>query len=91
MVNTNQVASLLTEKQILQDSLLSQKQITGSYNIYAGECVNTQLRTTMLDILKDEHCIQADLFSDMQSRGWYKVDQADQQKIQQAKQQLSAS
>jgi spore coat protein CotF len=90
-VNTNQAASILNEKQILQDSLLSQKHITDSYNLYAGECVNTQLRTTMLDILKDEHCIQADIFNNLQSHGWYQVEQADQQKIQQAKQKMSAS
>lgn len=91
MVNTNQAASILTEKQILQDTLLTQKQITESYNTFAGECVNQQLRTTMLDILKDEHCIQADIFNNLQSHGWYKIEQADQQKIQQARQQMSAS
>jgi spore coat protein CotF len=91
MVNTNQVTSLLTEKQILQDSLLSQKHITDTYNLYAGECVNAQLRTTMLNILNDEHCIQADIFNNLQSHGWYKVEAADQQKIQQAKQKMSAT
>jgi spore coat protein CotF len=90
MKDVNRAAQLYTEQQILQDSLMSQKQMTGSYNTFAGECVSEQLRSTMLNILNDEHKIQADIFNSMQSHGWYQVEQADQQKIQQAKQKLTA-
>lgn len=86
MNNANQVTSILTEQEILKDSLISQKHITDAYNTYAGECVNEQLRNTMLGILSDEHKIQADIFNNMQSHGWYQVEQAEQQKIQKAKQ-----
>ena len=86
MMNMQQQAqAALSEKEILQDSLLVQKHITDSYNTFAGECVNPQLRTTMLNILNDEHCIQADIFTNMQNHGWYTVEQAEQQKIQQAR------
>jgi spore coat protein CotF len=91
MKNVNQAASILTEQQILSDSLISQKHITDSYNTYAGECVNEQLRTTMLNILGDEHKIQADIFNNMQSHGWYQVDAAEQQKIQKARQKFQTS
>lgn len=90
MTNSNQITQLLDEKQLLQDSLISQKHITDSYNTYAGECTSAQLRNTMLDILDDEHKIQADLFSSLQSHGWYKVEPAEQQKIQQARQKFSS-
>ena len=90
MSNPNQCAQLMTEKEVLQDCLITQKHMTESYNTYAGECVNEQLRTAMLNILDDEHKIQADIFCGMQSNGWYQVEQADQQKIQQAKQQLTS-
>lgn len=86
MSDPNQCAQIFTEKQILQDSLISQKAATDSYNTFAGECVNQQLRTTMLNILDDEHCIQADLFNTLQSHGWYCVEQAESQKVQQARQ-----
>ena len=82
---------MLSEKQILQDSLISQKQMTGAYNTFAGECVCEQLRCAMLNILDDEHKIQSDIFSTMQTNGWYQVEQADQQKIQQTRQKLSSS
>ncbi len=86
MTNPSQVTQLLDEKQLLQDSLISQKHITDSYNVYAGECTSEQLRNTMLGILDEEHKIQADLFSSLQSHGWYQVEPAEQQKIQQTRQ-----
>ena len=86
MANITECANILDEKQILQDSLISQKLITDSYNTYAGECINQQLKDTMLNILDDEHKIQADLFNCMQSHGWYTAEPAEQQKIQKARQ-----
>lgn len=84
--NTNQT---MTEKDILTDCLSSQKFTAASYNNYAGECANEQLRNTFLNILDDEHRIQADIFTDMSSHGWYPSQPADQQKVQQARQQFS--
>ncbi len=89
MVNPTQCAQLLDEQEILKDSLISQKLITGSYNTYAGECVSGQLRSAMLNILDDEHKIQADIFSCLQSHGWYQVEPAEAQKVQQARQKFS--
>jgi len=77
------------DKEILNDSLLSQKQITASYNTFAGECVSEQLKNAFLNILDDEHRIQSGIFRDMQSRGWYQTEQAPQQKIQQTKQKFT--
>jgi spore coat protein CotF len=90
-MNTTNQNTNFTEQQILQDSLMSQKHLTDSYNMYAGECVNEQLRNTMLGILSDEHKIQADIFNNMQAKGWYQVEQAEQQKIQQARQKFSTN
>ena len=86
MANPTVTAELLTEKEILTDCLSSQKFTSANFNMFAGECMNEQLRTTMLNILDEEHKMQADIFSCMQSNGWYQVEQADQQKVQQAKQ-----
>lgn len=91
--NTNgqgQVTTMIGEKEILSDFLISQKQISSSYNTYAGECTNQQLRTTFLNILDEEHDIQANIFTDLQSKGWYKVEPADQNKVQQAKQKFTS-
>ncbi len=80
----------LTEKEILQDCLSSQKFTTSNLNTWAGECVCEQLRSAFLNILDDEHRIQADIFNDMSSKGWYPTQPADQQQLQQVKQKFSA-
>lgn len=82
----NQVKQIMTEKEILTDCLSSQKQTTASLNTFAGECVCEQLRSAFLNILDDEHRIQADIYTDMNTNGWYPTTPADQAKVQQAKQ-----
>ena len=61
----------MQDKEMLEDVLTSQKQITGLYNTYANECATTAIRDEMMNILHDEHDIQADIFMEMQKRGWY--------------------
>lgn len=90
MSDPRQCAQILTEKDILKDCLSSQKFITANYNNYAGECANEQLRNAFLNILDDEHRIQADIFTDMNANGWYPVQPADQQKLQQTRQKYSS-
>lgn len=43
----------------------------------------------MLNLLHDEHAIQADLFMEMQKRGWYPTTPAEDQKVQSAKQKFT--
>lgn len=91
MKNPEQAGQMLGEKEILNDFIMSQKLLTSSYNTFAGECTNQQLRNAFLNILDDEHAIQANIFENMQSKGWYQTEPADQQKVQQAKQKFSQS
>jgi len=84
-INPAQCAQIMGEKEILQDSIISQKLISDSYNTFAGECVNEQLRGAFLNILDDEHRIQADIFCCMQKNGWYQTEPAEQQKLQQTR------
>ncbi len=80
----------MCEKDILQDMLSSQKQITSTYNTFAGECEHTNLRDTFLGILADEHGIQTELFNEMHNRGWYQVQAADASQINAVKQKFVA-
>ena len=88
--SVSQTASVYNDKQILQDTLMSQKHITDAYNTFAGECVSEKLRGTMLGILNDEHTIQATIFSSMQANGWYKTEPATVKSIQKVKQKATA-
>jgi hypothetical protein len=64
------------DKEAVNDCIASQKHAAASYNTFAFECVNEQLRNEFITLIKDEHCIGAELFNDANSRGWYAVKQA---------------
>lgn len=89
MGNTSSMGNM-TDQELINDSIASQKLLSDVYNTYANECVNINLRDEFLNILKEEHNIETDLFQEMQKRGWYKVKQADQTMINDAKTKLSS-
>ena len=77
--------SNFSDREIMDDILTSQKHITGVYNTFSNECVNEKLKNDMVNILNEEHAMQFNVFSEMQSRGWYSPEAAQQQKISQTK------
>ena len=77
----NTTTGLMHDKEYLGDSLASQKMITANYNNFANECASPTIREGLLCILKEEHDIQAELFTEMQKRGWYQVQPADAQQL----------
>lgn len=74
-----------SEKEVLLDALTAQKGMTGMLNNFSNECANPEVRKVMLDILNDEHSIQFDVFNDMQTRGYYQVTPAQQDKVTKVK------
>lgn len=81
-----QTSQKMGDVEMMDDSIASQKLISSSYNTFANECATPNLRDEFLNILKDEHQIQAEIFTEMQKRGWYQITPADQNQITQAKQ-----
>lgn len=79
----------MKDQEIITDLLLTEKKMSGNYNEYASECVNTQLRDTFVDMLTQGHKTQTDLFKAAQQKGWYQVEQAPAQKVEQAQQKYS--
>lgn len=82
---------LLSEREMMDDSMSSQEMMASAYNTCAGECASNQLRSTFLSILNDEHDIKAQLFDEMSARGWYQIKQAEQTEILKTKQKYSVS
>ena len=76
----------MQDKELMMDMLSTQKLITGVYSSFANECAGAVVRDDFLNLLREEHDIQADIFTEMNSRGWYQTQPAEQQKITQAKQ-----
>ena len=88
-MNTSQPS--FSDKDIITDLLSSQKFETGGYNTSANECACPSLRSDIMNILNEEHQIQSDVFGEMQKRGWYPTEAADQSKINQVKQKFQGS
>lgn len=78
-----------TDKEILGDGLSTQKATTSLFNMSANECVHPELRDTLMNILKQEHDIQFDVFNMMHQRGFYQTPAAQEQKVQEAKQKFA--
>jgi spore coat protein CotF len=81
----------MQEKELFDDVLSSQNFITDTYNTFANECATPTIRQEFMRILTEEHQIQAEVFDEMNKRGWYPTTAAEQQKIQQAKQKFQNS
>ncbi|HBQ46486.1 MAG TPA: spore coat protein [Ruminococcaceae bacterium] len=90
-ISGNWSAGTMPEKEMMNDVLSSEKYLTELYNTNANECATPNVRDGFLQILSEEHQIQADIFDAMKQRGWYQTPAAEQQKIQQTKQKYQAS
>ncbi|MGE4277392.1 MAG: spore coat protein [Lawsonibacter sp.] len=74
----------MNDQERITDFLCSEKKMSANYDTYASECVNTSLRDDFLNIFNQNHKTQTDLFQLAQSKGWYQVEQAPENKISQA-------
>ncbi len=74
----------MNDQERMTDFICSEKKMTANYDTYASECVNMALRDDFLNILRQGHQTQSDLFKLAQSKGWYQVEQAPQNKVSQA-------
>lgn len=90
MQNNNMQSQQFADREMLDDALSSQKFITDGYNSYANECSSSNIKTEFVNLLNEEHQIQHEIFEEMQKRGWYQPEQAEQNKISQAKQKFMA-
>ena len=76
----------MTDQEMMTDLLLTEKKMSGNYNVFASECVNTQLRDAFVNMITQGHKTQTELFKTAQQKGWYQVEQAPAQKVSQLEQ-----
>jgi spore coat protein CotF len=81
----------MAEQQKLNDLLTTEKSLSGLYNTYYAESATGAVRSCLSSILSDEHRIGEELFQEMNSRGWYPVEKAEEAKINSTKQKFSKS
>lgn len=95
--NQNQMAtqqsgqgSNLTERDFLQLALNESKQLASSINTYVLEANTSQLRRDYLSVLGDVYSQQEEIFSLMQQKGYYNVENANSQQMAKAKNKFSS-
>ena len=77
---------MMTEQEMMTDLLSTEKFMTGVYNTYCCEAATPAVKSCMMSLLQETHRMQGELFSEMSTRGWYKTEQAEENKLQQEKQ-----
>ncbi|AGB41113.1 coat F domain-containing protein [Halobacteroides halobius DSM 5150] len=68
--------SKFSDRQLLQDALLSEKHVSSAYDSSVLESANRQIMQTLEHIQKEEHEHGQQLFEMMNKKGWYTVNPA---------------
>ncbi len=76
----------MQEKDIMTDFLTVEKTLACNYSTFANECATEGVRVDVMNLLNDQHKLQAEVFDLMVSKGWYPTEPAEQSKIDKAKQ-----
>ena len=79
----------MNERDKLTDALSSQKMIAGMYNTYCSESATSSVKRCLFSILEDEHRIQSEVFNEMNTRGYYPVQRAEENQLASTKQKFS--
>jgi spore coat protein CotF len=79
----------MNDRDFLNDGLSTCKYITDSLNTAVREASYDRLHADLLQILNETHQSTREIFEVMFQNGWYKLEAAEQQKIDQAYKQFS--
>lgn len=88
-MNDQKQCTQMTDREQMTDLLTTQKQMTASYNTFLCESATPEVRSCLLSVLRDEHTVAEELFCTMNTRGWYPVTKAEDQKVTSTKDQYA--
>ena len=78
-----------SQREYAMDLLCTEKHLAAQYNAFLAECATPEMVQCLGELLADTHTLQQGLFQEMNSRGWYPVTKAEDQKLQQTKQKFA--
>ncbi|WP_079710902.1 spore coat protein [Paraliobacillus ryukyuensis] len=79
----------MNDRDFLNDMLATEKYMTQSYSIALNEASNQTFYQDLSAIFNETQNMQRTLYNLMFKNGWYSIDKADQNQIQQTRQQFS--
>ncbi|MBL5767188.1 hypothetical protein B5V88_14180 [Heyndrickxia sporothermodurans] len=77
----------MSDRDLVNDLLSMEKYLTASYNNAMNEASHEALYQDLLSVFTETQNEQRELFNLMFQNGWYKLEAAEQQKVQQSFQQ----
>jgi spore coat protein CotF len=83
-----QKTSRMNERDFTNDLLSTEKYMTDSYSTFLNEASHQALYQDVLHIFTETQNEQRQLYNIMFQKGWYKLEPAEQQKLQQKYQQF---
>jgi spore coat protein CotF len=79
----------MNDRDFLNDILTTEKYMTSSYTMAMHEASHTDLYQDIFNVFNESENAQRELYNLMFKKGWYSVEAAEQQKLQQSYQQFS--
>lgn len=73
---------MLNEQEIMNDALMTEKQLLNSYATFLAEISCQNLRNELHKIITETGQVQFEVFNAMKSRGWYDIKNAPMQDVQ---------
>lgn len=80
---------VFSEKELLSDLLMSENQVTSSYNIGITQSTCPELRKYLNKCMTNVQTSQYSIFNAMKQRGWYEIKEVDTKDIENAKNKFS--
>lgn len=72
------------DEDLMNDCLVSEKQLCSTLSTAVTEAATPNIRQEFQKTLSDCFCTQDSVYKAMASKGWYQVEQAEQNKISEA-------
>ncbi|MBA4493708.1 spore coat protein [Paenactinomyces guangxiensis] len=79
----------MNDRDRINDCLALEKYLSYGYNVALNEAGNQQLFQMQFQMLNEIHQAQRDCYNLMKQKGWYKIDNADLNKVSQKAQQFA--
>ncbi len=71
----------MNDSDYLNDMLATEKTLVNNYSIVLNEASNNFIYEEIINLCKDTHTCQRELYNILFKKGWYKLEKAEQQKI----------
>lgn len=79
-----------TDKECMSDLLYTEKHLASQYCSFLAEAATPGVLHTLSDLFEDTHKAQHTMFEEMNSRGWYPITTAEDQKVNTTKQKFAS-